>query len=262
MRTGDATAAGRRAIELSARLALLCLLGVLALVPRSAHALDLPALDSPVMDRAGLLSAAERDALVRSLLAFQRETGHQVVVHTTPSLEGLDIEQYGIEVAEQWQVGSKRYDNGAILTVAPKERKARIDVGNGLEGVVPDAIANRIIEDRMIPEFKRGDFARGIQVGVAALLAAARAEQLPAAARRQQPPLRLTGLVFWILVVVVMVALTSSQGGSRRHRRNRYGGFGGGFGGGGFGGGGGGFGGGGFSGGGGRFGGGGASGSW
>ena len=146
----------------------------------SAEALvAVPALTARVQDGAGLLSAAEEQALTSQLAAFEAETQHQIVVLTLPSLEGEAIEGYSIRVAEAWKVGQADFDNGVILIVAAKDRRARIEVGYGLEGAIPDAIAARIMRDQMIPEFKRGAMSAGVQRGVDAIVAAARGEVLP-----------------------------------------------------------------------------------
>jgi uncharacterized protein len=247
---------GRR----SATAKFLGLLGLFWLVAGVASAApEIPELRSPVVDRAGVLSAAARTQLERALLAYEEQAGHQVVVHTTPSLEGLPIEQYSMEIAEAWKVGHAGLDNGVILTVAPNERRARIEVGYGLEGVIPDAIAKRIIEDAILPEFRRGDVEAGIVAGTALILEAASGEYAPPIRRpptRERSGRSPLGSLVWILLLLFafgsrgLFFLPFMMGGSRR----------GGFSSGGFGGGG--FGGGGFGGGGGGFGGGGASGSW
>jgi uncharacterized protein len=228
------------------------------------------------VDRAGILTPAARESLEQSLAAFEAKTGHQIVVHTTPSLEGLPIEDYSMRIAEAWKIGQKGLDNGVILTVAPKERELRIEVGYGLEGVLPDAIASRIIRERITPEFRAGRVDAGIEAGVAAIEAVVEGEQLPLPQhpddgfRRYRTWFRIAWVLFLLLIVFTRTplfwALFGLPGVGRRGG-GRRGGFrggpflgGGGFGGGGFGGGG--FGGGGFSGGGGGFGGGGASGRW
>jgi uncharacterized protein len=121
------------------------------------------------MDRANLLSPGVRESLERSLSQYESQTGHQIVVHTTPSLEGLAIEDYSIQIAEAWKVGQKGLDNGVILTVAPNEHKLRIEVGYGLEGVLPDAIAARIIRDEITPRFRSSQMEAGIVAGVRAI---------------------------------------------------------------------------------------------
>jgi uncharacterized protein len=228
-----------------------------------------PPLQTRVVDRAALLSDSAHHRLERELAAYERETQHQVVVHTTPSLEGLSIEEYSVRVAEAWKVGNKRLDNGVILTVAPKERKVRIEVGYGLEGVIPDAIASRIIRDRILPEFREGSYEAGILAGVDAIRAAARGEVVRAPPRDR--PEGIPPWLKWILLLCFLVFLflvfrgvfvPPFVGGPRRHQGRFPGGFPGRFPGG-FGGGfGGGRGRGGSRGGGGSFGGGGASGGW
>lgn len=241
---------------------------MLGLALPATAALDVPPLSARVVDRAELLSARERQALESELAAFEGETGSQIVVHTTPSLEGLDIETYSVEIAEAWKVGRKELDDGVILTVAPNQRKMRIEVGYGLEGVIPDVIAARIIREDITPAFREQRFGDGIRIGVARLKQAARGEALPPPTRGA--PRGSSG--FSLIVTLIFVALILTQrwwtaalgvgalsAGHHRYRGG-WGGGGGGFGGGGFGGGG--FGGGGFGGGGGGFGGGGASGGW
>jgi len=244
---------------------LLAFILLLFALPRLALALDVPPLKARVNDYAGLMPRDRAAALEQRLEQFERDTGHQIVVLSVPSLEGEEIASFGITVAEQWKIGKKGFDNGAILIVAPKDRKLRIEVGYGLEGVLPDAIANRIIEEQITPRFKDGDFPGGIEAGVAAMMKVTQGEPLPEAQRRKAP--RNSGFPIGLILPLLFFGyfLFASLGGGRRRglwstggRRGYYGGpF---FGGGGWGGGGGG--GGGFSGGGGGFGGGGASGSW
>jgi uncharacterized protein len=216
------------------------------------------------MDRTGLLAPDSRRSLEQSLEAFETKTGHQIVVHITPSLEGLAIEEYSLRVAEAWKIGQKGLDNGVILTVAPNEREVRIEVGYGLEGVLPDAICARIIREQITPEFRAGRMAAGVVAGVRAIEAVTEGEQLPVPKR--QPDLDAYATWFkvaWVLLILFIIFARSPLlwmlfglpgFGRRRDWGSSWGG--GGFRGGGFGGGGG------FSGGGGSFGGGGASGRW
>ena len=143
----------------------------------------MPALEGRVNDGAGLLAAEEAAALERSLAAFETETSHQIVVLTVPSLEGEAIETFSFRVAEAWRIGHEGLDNGALIVVASRDRRARIEVGYGLEGAVPDATAARILREQMIPHFRTGAMGRGIEAGASALMAAARGEEIPAAAR-------------------------------------------------------------------------------
>jgi uncharacterized protein len=124
--------------------------------------------------------APERAArLEQALAAFERETSHQVAVLTVPSLEGEAIESFSMRVAEAWKLGQRGRDDGVLILVAPNDRRARIEVGYGLEGVLPDAVASRILRQRMTPRFAAGDFAGGIEAGAEAVMAAARGEAVP-----------------------------------------------------------------------------------
>src|SRR5262249_34191838 len=134
-----------------------------------ALAIDAPPLKGRVNDYAGLLPRDREAALEQKLAQFENTTGHQIAVLTIPSLEGEDIEGFGIKVADKWKIGQKGFDNGAILIIAPKDRRLRIEVGYGLEGVLPDAIANRIIQEIIVPRFKAGDYPGGIEAGVDAI---------------------------------------------------------------------------------------------
>lgn len=218
-----------------------------------------------VNDYADLLSPEQEATLNRMLRAYEDSTSNQVVVAIFPDAEGYPVEDFSIRLAEAWKVGQKGRDNGAILAVFLKERKVRIEVGYGLEDVIPDARAFQIIRDFITPEFKRGDYYSGIRDGVQAIMASASGKYaaLKAARKRKQsPPVNLAALIIFLIVVFFLMLSARRRRGfvadSRGWRRSGPT-FWGGFGAGGFGGG---AGGGGFSGGGGGFGGGGATGSW
>ncbi len=229
-------------------------------------ALDVPKRpEGYVSDEAHLLSASARDRLEHLLKNFDDETSNQVLVAVFPSLEGDSLESYSIRLAEAWKPGQKGKDNGVILLVFQADRKVRIEVGYGLEGVLTDAVSKLIIENEITPRFRAGDYDGGVERGIAAILSATRAEYRSSEGNKRSEHDR-AALIFGIqlflfFLVFVVMSFRRSSGLSRfGYYRGYGGGFGGGFGGGGFGGG---FGGGGgFSGGGGGFGGGGASGSW
>ena len=145
--------------------------------------LPVPELVARVNDGAGLLAVDEAQRLEQRLAAFERETSHQIVVLTVPSLDGEAIESFAFRVAEAWKIGHEGLDNGALIVVASRDRRARIEVGYGLEGVVPDALAARILRDHMIPRFKEGAMGRGIEAGADALMSAARGEAIAAERR-------------------------------------------------------------------------------
>jgi uncharacterized protein len=197
--------------------------------------------------------------LESQLAQFEQETGHQIAVLTIPTLDGEDIEGFSIRVAENWKIGKKGFDNGVILLVAVKDRKLRLEVGYGLEGVLPDAIADRIIRDYIVPRFRAQDYAGGVIAGIDAVQKVIKQEPLPESARKpnQAPRSGFNSLAMFAIAFVIFALMAFSSG--RKSRNQMWSGRGRRYppifwGGGGSGGG--------FSGGGGGFGGGGASGSW
>ncbi|HUK41171.1 MAG TPA: TPM domain-containing protein [Candidatus Acidoferrales bacterium] len=147
-------------------------------------ALDVPPLRGRVNDLAGMLPADRAQALEERLAAFEGETGHQIAVLTIPSLQGDALENFSIRVAEAWKIGQKGFDNGAILLIARDDRKLRIEVGYGLEGVLPDAIASRIIREVILPRFRENNYAGGIEDGVNAIMQVTKGEPIPQSARQ------------------------------------------------------------------------------
>jgi uncharacterized protein len=182
-------------------------------IPSIARALDIPALRGRVNDYAGIIRADKAQQLEERLARFEQETGHQIAILTIPSLEGDALEDFGIRVAESWKIGQKGFDNGAILIVAQKDRKLRIEVGYGLEGVLPDAIANRIISEIIVPRFRENDYSGGIEAGVNAILQVTKGESLPELARKPQgsrrsDPSSIVGLLFMIILVALAMGMT------------------------------------------------------
>jgi uncharacterized protein len=158
------------------------------LLPAPAPAeVPVPALRARVTDAADLLPPAAEARLEAQLADFERETTHQVAVLTVPSLEGEPIEVFALRVVESWKLGQKDLDNGLLLVVAAQDRRARVEVGYGLEGAVPDVVAKRVLEDAMFPRFRAGDFAGGIEAAVQGLLRATRGEVVPAERRPARP---------------------------------------------------------------------------
>jgi uncharacterized protein len=259
-----------------------------------------PPLEARITDLTGTLSASQIQSLDSRLRAFERTKGSQVAVLMLPSTQPETIEEYSIRVADAWKIGREKVDDGVILVVAKDDRKLRIEVGRGLEGAIPDALAKRIVSDVIAPRFKSGDFFGGIAAGSDALMALIAGESLPAPQARQAagqaidfqmilfalvalifgdaifrrlfgrvPGAAISGAIvggiLWLALGVLAVALVGGVIGFviglvNGMARARGGWTSGGWPGGGWGGGG--FGGGGFGGGGGSFGGGGASGSW
>jgi uncharacterized protein len=130
-----------------------------------------PALTGRVVDEAHLLPAHDKERLEHKLAALEHNTTIQFVVVTLPTLQGYDIADYGYQLGRHWGIGQKGKDNGILLIVAPKERKVRLEVGYGLEGVITDYEADRIIRDVIVPRFKKGEYAGGIMAGVDAVMA-------------------------------------------------------------------------------------------
>lgn len=260
----------------SPQLLLALLIALLVGVPAAA-APKFPALTGRIVDEANLFSADDRRALEAELQALEAKSSDQLVIFTARSLQGYEIEDFGYQLGRTWQIGQQGKDNGVVLIVAPNERKVRIEVGRGLEPQLTDAMSKLIIENAILPAFRRGDFAAGIKAGVRdirdvllgdpeAVKARARA-----AAKREATPAISPALIMLIIFIAMALLIVQVQARQTAHpgrpdRRNRrygtpvvipgsWGGGSGSWGGSGGSGGG-------FSGGGGSFGGGGASGSW
>ncbi len=185
------------------------LLILLLLVPLQALALEAPPVTGRVNDLALVLSPEMRHTLEQKLAAFERTTSNQVVVVTVPSLQGDDIAPFSIRVAEAWKVGQKGRDNGVLLVAALAERKVRIEVGMGLQGVLPDITAGRIIRDVMRPYLKSGNYDQGIAAGVDSIIAATAGEFKGTAGSERKQTARNSspGFITMLLGAVVAVAL-------------------------------------------------------
>ncbi len=145
---------------------LLALLVLAALAPARAADPEFPELTGRVVDAATLLSAEDIARITADLEALETTTTDQLVLVTLPSLQGFPIEEFGYKLGRHWGIGQADKDNGVLLLIAPNERKVRIEVGRGLEGDLPDAIAKIIIENAILPRFRAGDFPGGIKAGV------------------------------------------------------------------------------------------------
>jgi uncharacterized protein len=151
-----------------------------ALQPAQAQPLAaVPSLTAPVTDLTGTLTPDQVAALDAKLRAFAQARGSQVAVLIVPTTRPEEIEQYSIRVVEQWQIGRKNIDDGVLVLVARDDRRVRIEVGYGLEGALPDATANRIITQDIVPSFKRGDYYGGISTGVDRIMRVIEGEPLP-----------------------------------------------------------------------------------
>jgi len=156
--------AARYPVQVAAGLLLLLVTAIVLSAP------DFPQLTGRVVDAAQLLSAEAKARLVERLEAHEQQTGNQLVVVTLPSLGGYDIDDYGYQLGRHWGIGQQDNDNGALLIVARDDRKVRIEVGYGLEGSLTDALSSAIIHQRILPQFRNGDFESGIEQGIDAML--------------------------------------------------------------------------------------------
>ena len=226
-----------------------------------------PAPTQFVTDTAGFLSPSTTDNLSRRLAQYQRDTGHQVLVYIGKTTGDAPIDDWAVRAFEKWKIGRKGLDDGIALFIMAQDRRLRIEVGYGLEGDVPDALAGRIVNEIIVPRIQSGDRDGAVTAGVQAIIGAISGQgaglppaQAPARRNgRQSRPLTLGQIIIYgIIGIVILVILATNpslaiwllmsmmSGGSGRSRDGWGSGGGGG----------------GFSGGGGRSGGGGASGSW
>ncbi|MBA4091642.1 MAG: methanol dehydrogenase [Sphingobium sp.] len=208
---------------------LVLILTLLALAP-AAWAQSFPTFDDKgVVDAANLLDPAQEQALSQKLIAQKKASGRSLVVATIPDLQGYDISDYGYRLGRAWGIGDKD-SNGALLIVAPAERKIRIEVGYGLEGVLTDALSSQIVRNAIAPRFKAGDMPGGIDAGVDQITgllalppdeAKARAAAAEADARKQDDG---DGAIigFWIILFIIFfvaLPLLSRARGGTRYRR-------------------------------------------
>lgn len=264
-----------------AHLLLVCLLFVAGALAQQTERRPVP--PRAVNDFAQMLAPFQQDALEQKLRAYNDSTSSAIIVVTVPDLQGYDIAQVALKYLRDWGVGVKDKNNGVVILVSKKERRARIETGYGMEGVLPDITAKRIIEDEMLPHFRADDYYGGFDSAIDAIIKAA-AGEYKAEARADDEVGGGGFLIFLLMIIFFFIIFGGRRGGGGGGRGGQYmsrrgsdvlpwfilgnllggggrggsrgGGFGGGFGGGGFGGGGfGGFGGG-------SGGGGGASGGW
>jgi uncharacterized protein len=172
-----------------------------------AHALTFPQLTGRVVDEAGILDPETKSALERKLADFETKTTGQLVVVTVKSLQGTSIEDYGYQLGRHWQIGQKEKNSGALLIIAPNERKVRIEVGYGLEGSLTDAISKLIIENSIVPRFRVGDFVGGITRGVDDIIQALTVDPEEWRQRAKQRPDHQFGAVDIIMIILFLVVL-------------------------------------------------------
>ena len=170
-------------------LLLACTLALLAALVQAQPAPEaaIPALDAPVVDTTGTLDAAVVQRLVAQAQALQQRKGSQLQVLVVSSTGPDSIEQYADRVFQAWKLGRGGVDDGVLLLVATDDRAVRIETGYGLEGAIPDAVANRVIQEYLVPKFRAGDYAGGIEDATAVLVKIIDGEPLPAPVSRNRP---------------------------------------------------------------------------
>jgi len=183
--------------------ALLLLLALAA----PAAALEVPYLSGRVNDHAGLLSPSASQAVEAKLKDFEARTGHQVAVLTLDSLEGEPLEDFSLKVSRTWALGRKGQNDGVLFLISKSDRKLRIEVGHGLEGSLPDALAGRIIQNEVVPRFRAGDFEGGVTAGVDAIVAAAEGTYSPPPAAREENDFNGMGLLEKLMMSVFVFGI-------------------------------------------------------
>lgn len=164
--------------------------------------IPVPVLTARVTDLTGTLSGEAVTRIEAKLADLEAKKGSQIAVLMLPTTQPEDIEQFGIRVEDAWKLGRKGVDDGAYLIVAQNDRRVRIEVGYGLEGALPDAIANRIITETITPHFKLGDYDGGVEAGVDQMISVVNGEPLPAPDRKWEHHGSLGNLLPLLLVVV------------------------------------------------------------
>ncbi|MFM7854391.1 MAG: TPM domain-containing protein [Flammeovirgaceae bacterium] len=166
-----------------------------------------------VYDVAGVLSAETVAQLERTLTKERDSTTNQIGVLIIPSLEGEDIDGYGIRVAEKWKLGDEKNDNGVILIIAIEDRKIRTEVGQGLEGRLTDALSSRINRNEIIPYIKQGDYDTGVTIGVAAIIKAIKGEYTNTNPSKRKRGGKGGSPLTTIIIIIIILVILSRRGG-------------------------------------------------
>lgn len=187
---------------------------LVAVLATGAFALDVPPFTGRVNDTAHMMKPATRQALETHLAELDKTDSTQVAVLTIPSLEGDSMEDFSMRVAEAWKIGQKGTDNGVLLLVSKDDRKMRIEVGYGLEGVLTDVLAGQIIDNIISPQFKAGNFDNGFAQGVLAIGKAVRGEYAAAPPKKTRRSKR--GILSIIIIPMILFVTMTEMFGKRR----------------------------------------------
>lgn len=212
--------------------AVIMMIALLAFSPQS-HAQNFPQPTGFVVDEANILSDAEETQIAQKLEALKIQSNREFAVATIADLQGYDISEYGYQLGRAWGVGNEGADDGILLIIAPNERKIRIEVGYGLEGIITDGLSGQIIRNDITPQFKAGNMFAGINAGVDAIgsqlllppeEAAAVAKNASSAARADKKSGSLWNLIFWLIIIaIVLFPMIRGLSGGRKGRKYRKG---------------------------------------
>ncbi|GAB2178614.1 TPM domain-containing protein [Dongia sp. agr-C8] len=202
-----------------------CLILLVGFVAPALAGPPIPTLTGRVMDLAGILDRATIDAITLQSADYEASTGRQLVVVTLPSLQGYPIEDWGLALGRGWGIGQKGRNDGVLLIVAPRDHALRIEVGYGLEGDLPDATANTIIQSEIIPHFKRDDLQGGVRAGVTAILRALGGSYRPTQLVASGPSSNFLGIAAAVFALVafafiVIIRIWNPQPVPYRRQRN------------------------------------------
>ncbi|WP_319541478.1 TPM domain-containing protein [uncultured Pseudodesulfovibrio sp.] len=192
------------------------LLGIILVLAMAsgAFALEVPPYKGRVNDLANMMSSSTEQALEAQLAELEKTDSTQVSILTIPSLEGDSLEDFSIRVADAWKVGQKNSDNGVILLVSKADRKSRIEVGYGLEGVLTDVLAGQILNNVIAPRFKQGNFDAGFKDGVIAITSAVRGEFAASKSLKRKSKINIFSIIVVPMILIIM--FTEKFGRARR----------------------------------------------
>ncbi|MEP6583060.1 MAG: TPM domain-containing protein [Ginsengibacter sp.] len=174
-----------------------------------------------VNDFGNFLAPFQRDALEQKIRAYNDSTSSAIIIITVPDLQGYDIAELSLKYLREWKPGTAARDNGVIILVSKEERKARIETGYGMEGVLPDILAKQIIDERMIPYFKENDFYRGFDNAVDAIIKAAAGEYKADPKPQGQSKGGFPTIIILVILFFIIMSIFKGGGGGGNYMSRR-----------------------------------------